>query len=149
MNVEFYWGNLLLNAHLKEREGNGRITFTWSFGTYDVAGAGLYHVMFFVMCGVYPLDSADALTCILLLHLLAARLWDSRSSKSRVLRCYGKRLQIFVFKYCDFSGLAGVQTVANRTLPNKVTTYCPVTTVVSNAGTTILCSRCHVCTLVS
>lgn len=52
MHVEFYWGNLLLNVHLEEREGDGRVTFTLSFGTYVVAGAGLYHVMFFVMCGV-------------------------------------------------------------------------------------------------
>ena len=41
MHVEFYWGNLLRNTHLEEREGDGRKTFTWSFGTYDIAGAGL------------------------------------------------------------------------------------------------------------
>jgi len=30
------WGNLLRNVHLEEREGDRRITFTWSFGTYSM-----------------------------------------------------------------------------------------------------------------
>ena len=106
MHVEFYWGNLLRNAHLEERERDGRITFTWSFGTYDVAGAGLHHVMFFVMCGVYPLDSADALTCILLLHLLASRLWDSHSPKSRIPLLWRGSLDL-CFQVLCFQWLGG------------------------------------------
>jgi hypothetical protein len=49
MHVEFYCGSPLRNVHFQERERDGRTIFTWSFGTNDVAGAGLYHVMFFVI----------------------------------------------------------------------------------------------------
>lgn len=54
IHVEFYWGNHLRNVHLEEREGDGRITFTWSFGTYDVAGAG-FTMLCSLLCVVFSL----------------------------------------------------------------------------------------------
>jgi hypothetical protein len=149
MHVEFYWGRPLRNVHIQERERDGRITFTWYFGTYDVAGAGLYNVLFFcIWCSTFEFcRHSDMILINTVTCLWAVR--QSHSGKSCTSSLYRGFISLFSSPVLS-AAKSVLQAVANRTtLPNKVTTCCTVSTVVSNAGTTTGCSSCHIYTLVS